>query len=137
MIAITIDSRDEFEKVFPIPKYVIRCGKGYACTEYNAWEGHDFIKKWEGWSAAMLQCKADVTLANEGDIQAGNSPVIPDGYVMVPKEPAEEMLQASYREASVYSPTAYRAMIAAAPQEVKDDVNSLIPLVSRNEQEVK
>lgn len=54
MIAITIDSRDEFEKVFPIPKYVIRCGKGYACTEYNAWEGHDFIKKWEGWSAAML-----------------------------------------------------------------------------------
>ncbi|MGK3266128.1 hypothetical protein [Klebsiella quasipneumoniae] len=29
------------------------------------------------------------------------------------------------------------AMLAAAPQEVKDDVNSLIPLVSRNEQEVK
>ncbi|HBT4786577.1 TPA: DUF551 domain-containing protein [Klebsiella variicola subsp. variicola] len=44
------------------------------------------------------------------------SPVIPDGYVMVPKEPTEEMLQASYREAAVYSPTAYRAMIAAAPQ---------------------
>ncbi|SVO13674.1 Eaa1 [Klebsiella pneumoniae] len=42
--------------------------------------------------------------------------VVPDGYVMVPKEPTEEMLQASYREASVYSPTAYRAMIAAAPQ---------------------
>ncbi len=50
---------------------------------------------------------------------AGNSPAIPDGYVMVPKEPTEEMLQASYREASVYSPTAYRAMIAAALQEVK------------------
>lgn len=45
------------------------------------------------------------------------SPVVPDGYVMVPKEPTEEMLQASYREASVYSPTAYRAMIAAATQE--------------------
>lgn len=40
--------------------------------------------------------------------------VVPDGYVMVPKEPTEEMLQASYREAAVYSPTAYRAMIAAA-----------------------
>ncbi|EMO7795389.1 hypothetical protein ACB462_002640 [Klebsiella pneumoniae] len=52
--------------------------------------------------------------------EAGNSPAIPDGYVMVPKEPTEEMLQASYREASVYSPTAYRAMIAAAPQEVSD-----------------
>lgn len=49
-------------------------------------------------------------------LNAGNSPVIPEGYVMVPKEPTEEMLQASYREASVYSPTAYRAMIAAAPQ---------------------
>lgn len=45
--------------------------------------------------------------------------VVPDGYVMVPKEPTEEMLQASYREAAVYSPTAYRAMIAAALQEGK------------------
>lgn len=51
--------------------------------------------------------------------EAGNSPVIPEGYVMVPKEPTEEMLRASYREASVYSATAYRAMLAAAPQEVK------------------
>ncbi|HFN0573233.1 TPA: DUF551 domain-containing protein [Klebsiella quasipneumoniae subsp. similipneumoniae] len=49
-------------------------------------------------------------------VHPGNSPAIPDGYVMVPKEPTEEMLQASYREAAVYSPTAYRAMIAAAPQ---------------------
>ncbi|WP_338743740.1 DUF551 domain-containing protein [Klebsiella michiganensis] len=49
--------------------------------------------------------------------QAGNSPVIPEGYVMVPKEPTEDMLQASYREAAVYSPTAYRAMIAAAPHD--------------------
>lgn len=47
------------------------------------------------------------------------APVVPDGCVMVPKEPTEEMLQASYREAAVYSPTAYRAMIAAAPQEGK------------------
>nr|UVM95890.1 MAG: hypothetical protein [Bacteriophage sp.] len=47
------------------------------------------------------------------------APVVQDGYVMVPKEPTEEMLQASYREVAVYSPTAYRAMIAAAPQEVK------------------
>ncbi|HBR4311784.1 TPA: hypothetical protein L9U83_001605 [Klebsiella pneumoniae] len=67
-------------------------------------------------------------------LSAGNSPVIPEGYVMVPKEPTEEMLQASYREASVYSPTAYRAMIAAAPQEA---INALIHLVSRNEREVK
>lgn len=62
------------------------------------------------------------------------APVVPDGYVMVPKEPTEEMLQASYREAAVYSPTAYREMIAAAPQEA---INAFIPLVSRNEQEGK
>lgn len=48
---------------------------------------------------------------------AGNSPVIPEGYALVPIEATEEMLQASYRESSVYSPSAYRAMIAAAPQQ--------------------
>lgn len=52
---ITIDPRDAFEKAFPMPKHVIRCGNGYACTEYNAWGAHDFIRQWEGWSAAMLQ----------------------------------------------------------------------------------
>lgn len=79
---------------------------------------------------AMLLQRAIDILVNK----AGNSPAIcidlasgpdrtvevryvaPPGYVMVPKEPTEEMLQASYREAAVYSPTAYRAMIAAAPQ---------------------
>ncbi|EPJ7157413.1 hypothetical protein PYR62_002137 [Enterobacter hormaechei] len=73
MSDITVDPRDEFEKVFPLPKHVIRCGKGYACTEYNAWGAHNFIRQWEGWSAAMLQ-GAD-----------GNYPVIPDGCVVVPK----------------------------------------------------
>lgn len=74
-------------------------------VETGAWkDAVDWVLK-EACRAAMLQ--------------AGNSPAIPDGYVMVPKEPTEEMLQASYREASVYSPTAYRAMIAAALQEVK------------------
>ncbi|WP_227626508.1 DUF3850 domain-containing protein [Klebsiella oxytoca] len=36
---------------------------------------------WNHCRAAMLQAGA---LTNEGTIQAGNSPVIPDGYVMVP-----------------------------------------------------
>ena len=67
----------------------------------------------------QLQAKIQCLFADAMAFAAGNSPAIPDGYVMVPKEPTEEMLQASYREASVYSPTAYRAMIAAAPQEGK------------------
>ncbi|MEQ0004147.1 DUF551 domain-containing protein [Klebsiella sp. GG_Kp164] len=52
-------------------------------------------------------------------LQAGNSPVIPDGYVMVPKEPTEEMNKAGWaamNEHDAINPT-YRAMIAAAPHE--------------------
>lgn len=52
------DPRDAFEKVFPIPKHAERCGKGYCCTAYNAWDAQAFENKWEGWNAcraAMLQ----------------------------------------------------------------------------------
>lgn len=45
-----------------------------------------------------------------------NSPVIPDGWKLVPVEPTEDMLRAAYRESGVYSAKAYRAMLAAAPE---------------------
>lgn len=51
-------------------------------------------------------------------LNAGNSPVIPEGYVMVPKEPTEEMNKAGWaamNEHDAINPT-YRAMLAAAPQ---------------------
>lgn len=84
--------------------------------------------------AAMLQAEP-VTTANK----LGNSPVIgidpasvpdrtvevryvaPPGFVMVPKEPTEEMNKAGWaamNEHDAINPT-YRAMLAAAPQEVK------------------
>ncbi|HIB4660720.1 TPA: hypothetical protein ACWW29_003938 [Klebsiella quasipneumoniae subsp. similipneumoniae] len=84
--------------------------------------------------------------------QAGNSPVIPDGYVMVPKVATEKMLIAGLEEADPLGSLIdwdasrgdcntreqvqgmFEAMLAAASQE---DINALIPLVSRNEQEVK
>lgn len=54
-------------------------------------------------------------------LQAGNSPVIPDGYVMVPKEPTQAMYAAfndsDYGRKSLRE--RYIAMLAAAPQEVK------------------
>ncbi|EPK1677260.1 hypothetical protein MMK74_001655 [Raoultella ornithinolytica] len=54
-------------------------------------------------------------------LQAGNSPVIPDGYVMVPKEPTQAMCAAfndsDYGRKSLRE--RYVAMLAAAPQEVK------------------
>lgn len=51
------DPRDAFESVFPMPKYVVRCGAGYAVTAYSAWGANDFVERWEGWNAcraAML-----------------------------------------------------------------------------------
>ncbi|MEH8622434.1 DUF551 domain-containing protein [Klebsiella pneumoniae] len=52
-------------------------------------------------------------------LQTGISAVIPDGYVMVPKEPTEEMNKAGWaamNEHDAINPT-YRAMIAAAQHE--------------------
>lgn len=64
-----------------------------------------------GWNA----CRAAM-------IQASNSPVIPDGWVMVPVEPTAAMNKAGWaaiNEHDEINPT-YRAMLAAAPQwEVK------------------
>lgn len=54
--------------------------------------------------------------------KVGNSPVIPDGYVMVPKEPTREMLD-EFDSIIDYgaedSRDAWRRLLAAAPQEVK------------------
>ncbi|HDW3265086.1 TPA: hypothetical protein RMM65_002029 [Enterobacter ludwigii] len=133
---ITIDPRDAFEKAFPMPKHVIRCGNGYACTEYNAWGAHDFIRQWEGWSAAMLHGSQPVSNRDElppgikpapeldsmiknAGLPDGNSPVIPDGWVMLPAEPTQAMMNAWLSEVANWRGHAagYRAMIAAAPQQ--------------------
>lgn len=45
----------------------------------------------------------------------GNSPVIPDGWVMVPEDPTHEMLEAGDEQFGTYD--VYRRMIAAAPQQ--------------------
>lgn len=47
--------------------------------------------------------------------EAGNSPVIPDGWVMVPEEPTHEMLEAGDEQFGTYD--VYRRMIAASPQQ--------------------
>ncbi|WP_213779190.1 hypothetical protein [Enterobacter hormaechei] len=46
---------------------------------------------------------------------AGNSPVIPDGWVLVPEEPTHEMLEAGDEQFGTYD--VYRRMIAASPQQ--------------------
>ena len=57
---------------------------------------------WNACRAAMLQ-GAD-----------GNSPVIPDGWVLVPEEPTHEMLEAGDEQFGTYD--VYRRMIEAAPK---------------------
>lgn len=45
-----------------------------------------------------------------------NPYTVPEGWKLVPIIPTEAMLMEGYRQASVYSPTAYRAMILSAPE---------------------
>ncbi|HCB9374620.1 TPA: DUF551 domain-containing protein [Klebsiella pneumoniae] len=53
-------------------------------------------------------------------LNAGKSPAIPDGYVMVPKEPTKEMIDAGWLHymgtKNPSSKGTYKAMLAAAPQ---------------------
>ncbi|EMV7987915.1 eaa protein [Escherichia coli] len=51
---------------------------------------------------------------------SGNSPVTPDGWVMVPKEPTQAMIKAWLSEIANFLGHAagYRAALEAAPQEV-------------------
>ena len=51
-------------------------------------------------------------------VQGGNSPVIPNGWVMVPKEPTQAMIKAWLSEIANFRGHAagYRAAIEAAPQ---------------------
>ncbi|HBQ6852156.1 TPA: DUF551 domain-containing protein [Klebsiella pneumoniae subsp. pneumoniae] len=73
--------------------------------------------------------KADGALTNEGTKQAGSSLVIPDGYVMVPKEPTDEMIHAGhlYFQRSMemcddFTPSGmFNSMLAAAPQSPGSD----------------
>lgn len=59
-------------------------------------------------------CKATARICTE---LAGNSPVIPDGYVLVPLKPTKEMLQASENERGAdwqYSVDIWDSMCRAA-----------------------
>lgn len=81
--------------------------------------------------AAMLQLRCSTKAASALDsspktaeARSGNSPVIPEGYVMVPKEPTKEMIDAGWLHfmgtKNPSSKGTYKAMLAAAEQEVPD-----------------
>ncbi|EKJ7697687.1 hypothetical protein [Klebsiella pneumoniae] len=94
------------------------------------WEG-EFNRGWNACRAAMLQAEPVCTCPS-GDgslrwpcpVHPGSSPVIPDGYVMVPKEPTAEMVKKMRYHVGGYDRNikdGYKAMLAAAPQEVKGE----------------
>lgn len=93
-------------------------------------------KIWNACRAVMLQSKyrdlsqpVDPQISEYEKImgQAGNSPVIPDGYALVPVEPTDEMIEAamncedvlfnSDESFCVQFGNIYEAMLAAAPQQ--------------------
>ena len=87
------------------------------------------IEGWNACRAAMIQSFGNSEQLDEvgswnnhmntPTAQAGNSPVTPDGWQLVPKEPTEAMNKAGWaamNEHDAINPT-YRAMLAAAPQQ--------------------
>ena len=55
------------------------------------------------------------SLTKNAESRCGNSPVTPDGWVLVPEEPTHEMLEAGDEQFGTYD--VYRRMIAASPQQ--------------------
>ncbi|HHT5259873.1 hypothetical protein [Klebsiella michiganensis] len=101
---------------FNLHKY----GIGYADDETQG--------RWDAWlscRAAMLQ-GAPVCTCPSGDgslrwpcpVHPGNSPVIPDGWKMVPIDATRAMIDAARRVEEDGYDAMHKAMLAAAPQEV-------------------
>ncbi|HHH4158324.1 TPA: ead/Ea22-like family protein [Enterobacter cloacae subsp. cloacae] len=82
------------------------------------------ISEYDAMCAAMLQGADGNSPAHSGcrpaqnvtpPAQCGNSPVIQDGWRLVPEEPTHEMLEAGDEQFGTYD--VYRRMIAASPQQ--------------------
>ncbi|HHD2190143.1 TPA: DUF550 domain-containing protein [Klebsiella pneumoniae] len=94
----------------------------------NAWMYSDAL--WNACRAAMLQAEPVCTCPSGNGslrwpcpVHPGSSPAIPDGYMMVPKEPTKEMINAGWLyymgTKNPSSKGTYKAMLAAARQEGK------------------
>lgn len=89
-----------------------------------------YVRGWNDCRAAMLnhpssiQPNTDAAPGAEIKHPSSNSPVIPEGYVMVPKEPTAEMVIKMRYHVGGYDRNikeGYKAMLAAAQQEVKGE----------------
>ena len=108
------------------------------CNEFWNWSEMDLVcadeKGYEPtmeWNGTKFTHRVTQALWRMYQAAPVNSPVIPDGYVMVPKEPTAEMIAAamncddvefnSDETFCVNFDNIYAAMVEAAPQEVKGE----------------
>ncbi|HCI6633471.1 TPA: DUF551 domain-containing protein [Klebsiella quasipneumoniae subsp. similipneumoniae] len=101
---ITYEDGTPYKSTRDAKEAVDAIGAGFKVEEFISLENH---------RAAMLQDEP-VTTANK----LGNPPVIPDGYVMVPKEMTDEIGEAIAMQANCCGGIAldiYDALLAAAP----------------------
>ncbi|HDF7252323.1 TPA: hypothetical protein PEQ97_001025 [Enterobacter hormaechei] len=89
---------------------------GWSCQEYVELGRFQVAMLQNGNYPAQSDCCPEQNYI--APAQDGNSPVIPDGWKLVPVDPTEEMNKAGWtamNEHDAINPT-YRAMLAAAPQ---------------------
>ena len=93
--------------------HLAKITKTEACQNLDQWD------RQVGWKAVPLYTADQLTEAYE----AGKRDAIPEGWVLVPKEPTEEMLRAPWlkidEQTSFKIKTThnyYKAMLAAAPK---------------------
>ncbi|HGH4716777.1 TPA: hypothetical protein ACJIW5_001798 [Enterobacter hormaechei] len=86
---------------------------GWSCQEYVELGRFQEAMLQNGNSPAQSDCCPEQNYI--APAQDGDSPVIPDGWVLVPEEPTHEMLEAGDEQFGTYD--VYRRMIAASPQQ--------------------
>lgn len=86
---------------------------GWSCQEYVELGRFQEAMLQNGNSPAQSDCCPEQNYI--APAQDGDSPVIPDGWVLVPEEPTHEMLEAGDEQFGTYD--MYRRMIAASPQQ--------------------
>lgn len=92
------------------------------CRETGRQDAGSAMESWNACRTAMLQGVEQPQNARQNipeNIPDGNSPAIPDDWVMVPKEPTQAMIKAWLSEVANFRGHAagYKAALAAAPQQ--------------------
>ena len=92
------------------------------CKETGRQDAGAAMDAWNACRAAMLHAGNSPAKNGVAPAQSGNSPAIPDGYVLVPKEATKEILD-EFDSIIDYgaedSVDAWHRLLAAATQEVK------------------